>query len=435
MFAKIKYYIYIYSVNTILIKLWIAIIIIKNNGFGIFSKKKKICIIYEPRFRYIIDELINSGYSVIFVPRQIFEYSFLYRLKPYLINSRDTKLGEYCLTYYSEYKNEINNYKKDLVKISNDLKSFINSDKIILTKINDDWTIQLVTVLTDTGWQTIVYDREGTVTPKRLEYVPEILSKFDIRCSAVITYNDIHSEFFQKVKEYGHMQGDIIVNGNPLSDYWFQNDIEKETIIEGKNRGKTFLYFSFGPKNYVNYYYDNDPESATYNWTPMLSEIHNIFHEHFLNSNDVLIYKIGHKSHRDYFSEVNKLKKIENVKILDDKYDTYKLISEADAIIGFQTTGLIEAMYTDKPIIYCGWGETYEKIKDTLIDYHILGQKRGIMHAKDKFEFKELLNSKIDTFSHDKKERKKFRYKYMHNENGDVAKNFIKIVKEYAEFN
>ena len=72
-----------------------------------------------------------------------------------------------------------------------------------MTKINDDWTIQLVTVLTDTGWQTIVYDREGTVTPKRLEYVPEILSKFDIRCSAVITYNDIHSEFFQKVKEYG----------------------------------------------------------------------------------------------------------------------------------------------------------------------------------------------------------------------------------------
>ena len=46
------------------------------------------------------------------------------------------------------------------------------------------------------------------------------------------------------------------------------------------------------------------------------------------------------------------------------------LIVNSDLIIGFQTTALIEAQLTDKPIIYTGWTETEKKLRDELIPLH-----------------------------------------------------------------
>ena len=152
---------------------------------------------------------------------------------------------------------------------------------------------------------------------------------------------------------------------------------------------------------------------------------------HFSTSNDELIYKTYQASQRDYFIGVEKLKKLSNVSFFDEKDNTFDLINDSDVIIGFQTAALIEAMYTDKPIIYCGWGESFKKIKDTLIDYHILGINNGITHARNSLELKNLMTSNLESFYYNFEERKEIRYKYMHNEHGDVAKNFVKIVEKY----
>jgi hypothetical protein len=45
------------------------------------------------------------------------------------------------------------------------------------------------------------------------------------------------------------------------------------------------------------------------------------------------------------------------------------LIVNADCIIGFQTTALIEAMVTEKLIIYTFWGEAREKLSLDLIPF------------------------------------------------------------------
>mgnify|MGYP001199002063 CR=1 FL=1 len=48
-------------------------------------------------------------------------------------------------------------------------------------------------------------------------------------------------------------------------------------------------------------------------------------------------------------------------------------------------------LLTDKPIIYPAWGETFEKIKETMIEFHHVGKTRGIYHAESKYSFEQLI--------------------------------------------
>lgn len=50
--------------------------------------------------------------------------------------------------------------------------------------------------------------------------------------------------------------------------------------------------------------------------------------------------------------------------------DTRRLILEADAIVGFQTTALFEAAAAGKPVVYAAWGPEEERARHLLIPFH-----------------------------------------------------------------
>ena len=64
---------------------------------------------------------------------------------------------------------------------------------------------------------------------------------------------------------------------------------------------------------------------------------------------------------------------------------TPELLPFVDLTISFQTTGVVEAMFEDTPIIYVGWGDLYESIKDTLFDF----ENSGVHYASSKEIFEE----------------------------------------------
>jgi len=428
---KINAKLYLLLFNTSLLPIIFFLNLFKNNGLKIMSSKKKICMIYEPRFRYIVSEFEKNGYNVIFIARKTFENLFFHFCKNY-IKDRDRNKHIYCHLLYIKAKKERKQYYDAGRKVSKIIKRILKTNKIILPKINDDYTIEVVNALTDTGWKTFVYDREGTVSPKRLEYVPPILSQYDIRASAIICYNERHTKVIKASNINGNIKGDIHINGNPYGDYWFDDKKElSRPLFKTNEKQRTVLYFSFGIKNYIHHYYDDDLEVDSYNWKDMLTEIHDVFFNYFSNSNDILIYKYGHKTARDHFEGSEKLRALKNVHTCQDNFDANQLIKESDLIIGFQTTALLEALYTDIPIIYPSWGNTHEKIKDTMIEFHHAGKTKGVFHADSIYSFENLLkdndiNDKINFES-----RKKFRMKYMNNEDGMAAQRFVKIVENY----
>ncbi len=49
--------------------------------------------------------------------------------------------------------------------------------------------------------------------------------------------------------------------------------------------------------------------------------------------------------------------------------DTRSLIVTSDAVVGFQTTALYEAVAARKPVVYAAWGEEYERFRERLIPF------------------------------------------------------------------
>ena len=106
----------------------------------------------------------------------------------------------------------------------------------------------------------------------------------------------------------------------------------------------------------------------------------------------------------------------------------------SDIIVGFQTSGMIEAMNTDKTIIYTAWGDLYESIKDTLLP---INTKDCVIDCKSKKDFSEKLsvvicnhleNKKQNTFS--QKARLDLVDKYFSNSDGFVAERLSKLISE-----
>lgn len=63
--------------------------------------------------------------------------------------------------------------------------------------------------------------------------------------------------------------------------------------------------------------------------------------------------------------------------------DTRRLIALADAIVGFQTTALYEAMLAGKPVAYTAWGAPYERARADLIPFGERPDLLDVIHGPD----------------------------------------------------
>lgn len=378
--------------------------------------------IYEPRFKYLLKEIEERGFNVLILGRGIFDYLFRKHLSDYIKENRRTT-GEYALSVYEHYKEDRKRYLKDCMFIAELLKKHFSASTIILPKYNDDYTLELVQAFHNSGWKTIVYDREGTVTKRRLEYLPAIVSRQASTCDYLITYNETHRAFFEKVFDLSDAaKPEIIVMGNPASDEWFLNGQKRPVASESNNKRK-ILFFAFGEFSYVydaEYLKDKDEV-----WRDLLTEIHLSLMEHMNNNpNDILHYKRGPKGNRDYWAGSEKLLTLSNAQLIPATASANKLIVWADIIIAFQTTALIDAMHTDKVIIYCAWGDNYQELKKDLIRFDEYALEGGILHARSPEELKQILSLDHKEIVINVEARKKVRELFTTNPDGKVAKRF-----------
>ena len=95
--------------------------------------------------------------------------------------------------------------------------------------------------------------------------------------------------------------------------------------------------------------------------------------------------------------------------------------------------GMIEAMFTNKPIIYAGWGDLYKDIKDTILpleDSNCL----TVCNSKDAL-YNSLCNlifnyKKVTSQSNQKESREKFIEKYFPKSNGLVSDRLANMIYE-----
>ncbi len=395
----------------------------REKNFWIQKSLCKSVMIYEPRFSNILSELHKRDIHVALLPRGIFDYLFSKYLAVY--KSKSSFFQEFALEKYFPYKKErlhFFNACKFVIKI---LGKTFPTKTIILPKYNDDFTLELIKAFDSLSWKTIVYDREGTVNENRLRKVPPIVAKMAVNCNYLITYNDRHKMFFDRVFKLSDLKKPVIkIIGNPASDEWFNRFVPKNSFDKLILKNNIISFFAFGEFSYV---YDSDYLKGKREvWKSLLTEIHNVLSNHLdSNKEKKILYKRGPKGNRDYWHGSLDLLTRSNAELMLNTANSNQIILNSDIIIAFQTTVIIDAMHTDKIIIYCAWGENYNEIKHEMLDFESYAEMGAILHAKSAKDLKNYLEINPKNIKINFKARKEIRELFTNNPDGSVASRFV----------
>lgn len=350
-------------------------------------------------------------------------------------------MGEVAIEVYSrghhaEYRQRFVEYCKSVVA---GLTATYKIDVILLPKVNDDWTIDLILAIQELDVTLVIDDREDVSTPKRLEVVPPKLKRllgFDL--DLLNCHNLIHRDFFI---DSGFNEDKIVVLGDLTTDYWFRPDLHKcrpEIHPDLSEHRIVVLFFSFGPKQVMNTYYEKEQR----NWMDLCDAFHEAMLHILRKYGDrvQIVYKTGGKpardlypGHDDFMKKARPYRNGKNLLKLDYRYPVLDLIRTSDIVLGFQTKGLFEAMFTDNPIVFGAWGDLFEDIKDSL---HPLHDTEAVTHARSTEELTEVLGRLVEnpgTFKLTDRAaaaRKALRGRFFHQPDGRVASRILAATKQ-----
>ena len=355
----------------------------------------------DGRFKWLQNICEKENVDMIHIPRVLYRnvFHYLFFSRGYL---QDLGKGELPLNlfYDKNFSKERKIYLNYCENVTKSISSQFKSDIFLLFKLNDDWIIDVLNGIKNAKFPVVVHDREHGITPKRMEIYPSHLEKIkkDLDVDKLCTSNETHYKFFLKC---GIKREKLVLTGKPDADAWFYKDkkVSKRELSKKINPDLPLItYFSFSKFNYLNFFYEGEER----NWLELADDYHNVLIEVLRKFNGELqiVYKLGGKPVRDFYpgfesfmERLNKLNLQNSIILLDSNISTIDLLKVSDCILGFHTLGIVEAMFTDKPILFGAWGELFNDIKETLIPFHKL---KGIHYCDSPIKLKNSLINVID---------------------------------------
>jgi surface carbohydrate biosynthesis protein len=274
---------------------------------------------------------------------------------------------------------------------------------------------------------TVVIDKEGTISPYDFDiFASEIKKYYPFISDIILVWSQRQKEFWQNCGIVDESK--IFVTGQPRSDFWFNDKYKpsKKVLKYINPSKKNILLLSFDKSAYI-------PEhlfkSGEVTWEQLYNEVHTSIKD-FAQKYPGLNFIV--KTHPQQYiddSTREKLASQKNISIASGASLSNELIFNSDIIVGFQTTGLIEAMVCQKPIIYTYWGDA-PKISDYLLPFHktkALYVARSQQELQQYFE-KILINPEVPTEQNEA--RNKFINEYLFNCDGHSSERCLKIINE-----
>lgn len=332
----------------------------------------------DGRFRWLYEPALEKNIGLLHVPRSIYRPVFakLFQRNGY---KPDDRKGEVSLSVFYEdrFKAGRKKYTQYCRDVAESIARQFSVDIFLLFKLNDDWIIDVIRGIRQSGNLIVVHDREHGIIKKRMEVYPPYLREIreDLRVNRLCLTNHTHYEFFELC---GFPSSMLALTGKPDVDAWFRGgQRRKRKEISPKLREDSILlvFFAFGRYNYLNFFYKGEKRD----WGSLADDYHDILLDLLERFGDKLqiVYKIGGKPARDsypgfdkFIDAVTEIGKGDALVILDGGASTIDLLQVSDAILAFHTLGLVEAMFTNQPIFYGGWGALFDDIKHTLLPFH-----------------------------------------------------------------
>lgn len=249
------------------------------------------------------------------------------------------------------------NYRAYLERFFDALEDVTGKIDFFMSGSNHDrYVVEMVSVAQKRGIEWVVSEREGTGT--------QFSYKNEARCyreSATVTadYFFLSNEGHRYMFDFSRSESvkDLFVIGDMDSDWWFHwsRDFSRKEYRVWDKYEKRVLFLTFGTRNYVEPY--AFPDNPEFNWIQLLAEAEDEVFQFACRHRDVLVfYKMGHKEDNNpLFLEKCASAGLTNVVPLDRSFPCNELILYSNLVIGFQTTAMYEAMFSDNPLFYIEW--------------------------------------------------------------------------------
>jgi len=265
---------------------------------------------------------------------------------------------------------------------------------VIAPSDNFFYVRELISALHDRKIPYYVIDKEGTICPAYFEHFAKYIKDHcPLIADHILVWSDRQRDFWLKTGVVSDM---ITVTGQPRSDFWKQSDrwlTKKQLGIPGLRTGhKLFLFFTYDPWAYTP---DYMVERGEMHWEELRHQTHDVLFNFARQHSEIDVVIKAHPQQVDLHELQATIARsgTNNVYLATGSKISNHLIVNADCIIGFQTTALIEAMVTDKPIIYTFWGEARDRWANDLIPFH---KSRGLTVASSQSELLQVLESSLN---------------------------------------
>jgi hypothetical protein len=241
------------------------------------------------------------------------------------------------------------------------------------------------------GVPTVVQDKEGTIAPSPImdAHARVLAERYPPIADEYYMWSATHRDFWRRV---GLADSKMKVLGQPRSDFFFHADRWPAKESLGLTPGKKLIVaFTYDADVYlrVTEAIPNGP------WTGMRTDMHEVLRELARGRDDVEIVVKAHPQQAELSELVAEFeaKPLPNVKLMTGAKSASHLIVHADVIVGFQSTVMIEAMLTTKPVLYAGWGPYHDQMSASLIPIHT---SRGCEVPQSRAELERAVQRAID---------------------------------------
>jgi len=222
----------------------------------------------------------------------------------------------------------------------------------------------------------------------------------------------------------------IVVTGQPRFDFYFRSSYPnlKDCGVSLERSGKIILFFAYEINAYLPQL--EDP------WKELRDRTFEILVNVAKQHGYILLIK-PHPQHpmNDQKYMIEQLRKLSDqewnrsVFYLNPRTDARVLIINANVVVAFQTTALLEALAAGKKVLYTGWTEIFDATKNLLLPYHLYSDVIQWVKSPE-----ELLNNIINDngdLSLDKKKRLQIFEEYLGPFDGMASERTWSVIKNF----
>jgi hypothetical protein len=239
------------------------------------------------------------------------------------------------------------------------------------------WLREFIIVCQQRGIPTIVADKEGTITPRSFEVEPlRIRKMFPPISDYFFVWSGRQSTFWLKagvdasrIEAVGSMRSDLFVTLKPLEP-------------------KTLLFFDFDTDAYIsNMDWDALAWRGERNWNYLRDAIHRVLLRVARENPQLNIIIKCHPQQAETNFAVAGLTAQPNVNIIKGTLRGLPaMIAEAHAVIGFQTTALLECALAQKHVLYVAWGDLYDVVEPNILPWAKSGYGMKWLRSEEQLE-------------------------------------------------